>query len=221
MARAEPRKPPDGRVLRSERTRRRLVEAVRSVVACGEDPTPERVAEGAGVSTRTLYRLFGDLPGLWEAVRVQMASELVQLLQAGSYAGDVRQRVRELVRRRNAAFEAMAPYRRWVDAREVHYPAIREGRETLDRMLRAEAAQALAPELAAGAAPLAPVVDSLLSYESWSYLRAARGLGPREVAARLETAVLRLVAPSPDPAAGPPREAGSRRIRRAGRGDRA
>lgn len=194
MARAEPSEPRDGRTQRSARTRERLVEAVRAAVAKGEEPTSERVAEGAGVSERTLFRLFGDLPGLWEAVRVQMAADLARLIQVGPFEGDVRQRTRKLVRRRVAVFDAIAPYRRWVDAREVLYPGIRQGREALDRVLRAQTAEALATEIAAGAASIAPAIDSLLSYESWSYLRASRGIRPKQVATLLETAVLRLVA---------------------------
>ena len=118
------------------------------------------------------------------------------MLKVERYPGDVRQRIRELVRRRIIAFDAMAPYRRWVDAREAIYPAIRQGRAALDRALRAQAAAALAPELAAGADAVAPAIDSLLSYESWSYLRRSHSLGPRQVATLLETAVLRLVATS-------------------------
>ncbi len=194
MARAEPSELCDGRSRRSARTRGRLVEAMRAVVAKGENPTPERVAARAGVSERTIFRLFGDLPGLWEAVHVQMAADVMQLIQVGPFEGDVRQRTRELVRRRIAVFDAMAPYRRWVDAREVLYPAIRQGREVLDRALRAQAAEALGSELAGGAASVAPAIDSLLSYESWNYLRVGRGLGPRRVATLLEATVLRLVA---------------------------
>lgn len=123
-----------------------------------------------------------------------MAADVGRLIRSGPYPGDVRQRSRELVRRRIVIFETIAPYRRWVDAREVLYPAIRQGREALDRALRSQAAEALAAELAGSAASIAAAIDSLLSYESWSYLREVRGLGPRQVATLLETAVLRLVA---------------------------
>ena len=197
MRPAEPAGRSDGRALRSERTRARLVEAVRTAVARGEDPTPERVSALAGVSERTLFRLFGDLPALWQAVRVRMAADLAQILEAGPFEGSVRARTQELVRRRIAAFEAMAPYRRWVDAREVLYPDIRAGRAMLDRRLQAQTREALGPELAGTRARLAPAIDSLLSYESWSYLRTLRGLGPRQVARLLETAVLRLLGESP------------------------
>jgi AcrR family transcriptional regulator len=208
VAGAEPGAPADGRAQRSARTRARLVEAVRAAVASGEDPTPSRVAARAGVSERTLFRLFGDLPALWAAVRAQMAADVTRHLDGRPFEGDLPARARELVRRRIRAFEAMAPYRRWVDPREVLYPAIRQGREMLDRALRAQAAEALGPELAVGAASIAPIVDGVLSYESWDYLRASRGLPPRRVASLLETAVLRLVAP---PAAGGVRRGTSRR----------
>jgi TetR/AcrR family transcriptional regulator of autoinduction and epiphytic fitness len=186
--------PRDGRALRSARTREALVAATMATVAAGEEPTPERIAERAGVSERTIFRLFDDLSGLWEAVRAQMGADLTRLIQLGPFEGDLQRRTRELIRRRIAVFDAIAPYRSWVDAREALYPRIRQGRDALDRVLRAQAAEALAPELAGDAASIAPAIDSLLSYESWRYLRAGRGLGPRQVANLLEAAVLRLVA---------------------------
>jgi AcrR family transcriptional regulator len=157
-------------VRRSARTRERLVAATMAAVANGEDPTADRIAERAGVSERTIFRLFGDLPGLWKAVRAQMAADLARLLEVGPFEGDTRQRT----------------------------PPIRQGRDALDRVLRAQTAEALAPELAAHAASISPAIDSLLSYESWKYLRAGRGLGPRQVANLLEAAVLRLVATAAD-----------------------
>lgn len=183
----------DGRSRRSTETRARLVEAVRECVACGEDPTPERVARRAGVSERTLFRLFGDLPGLWSAVRVRMATDVARLLQSGPYEGDLATRVRELVRRRVRVFEAMAPYRSWVDAREVLYPAIRQGREVLDVLLRKQTREALGDEIAAVEGSLAPAIDALLTYETWSYLRTAQGLGPRQMTTVLESSVRALL----------------------------
>lgn len=184
----------DGRSRRSAETRARLVEAVRECVAGGEDPTPERIARRAGVSERTLFRLFGDLPGLWAAVRARMATDVARLLQSGPYEGDIDARVRELVRRRIQVFEAMAPYRSWVDAREVHYPAIRQSREVLDVLLRKQTREALADEIAAVEGSFAPAIDALLTYESWSYLRSAQGLGPRQMTTVLEMAVRALLA---------------------------
>jgi AcrR family transcriptional regulator len=214
MKRRDAAEPDDGRMRRSARTRALLVEATKAVVAGGEHPTPERIAAQAGVSERTLFRHFGALPALWEAVRIETATNLTSLLDPGPFEGDVQRRARELVRRRIAAFEAIAPYRRFVDAREAIYPAIREGRAALDRMLRAQTAKALAAELSSGADTLAPAIDALLSYESWNYLRASRGLGPRQVATLLESALLRLVA------APTSRAAGSRSSRRRGRPSR-
>jgi AcrR family transcriptional regulator len=195
MAGPEPAELRDGRARRSARSRERLVEAVLATIREGQAPTAERVAARAGVSLRTLFRLFEDLSGLWEAVRLRIAADVSSLLEPQAFEGDLRQRVHALVRQRIAIFEAIAPFRRWVDPREEQYPPIRQGRENLDRVLRAQARAALEPELAAGADALGPAFDALLSYESWNYLRTSRGLGPRQVATLLESAALRLVAP--------------------------
>jgi hypothetical protein len=54
--------PSDGRVARSHRSRRAIVDAMRALHAEGDlRPTAPRVAERAGVSLRTVWQQFADM----------------------------------------------------------------------------------------------------------------------------------------------------------------
>ena len=60
---AEPRV--DGRRLRSQRSRQRILDALTEALSKpGADASPERVAAEAGVSISTLFRHFKDVEGL-------------------------------------------------------------------------------------------------------------------------------------------------------------
>jgi len=59
------REPTDGRVARSRRSRRAIVDAMRALHAEGDlRPTAPRVAERAGVSVRTVWQQFADMETL-------------------------------------------------------------------------------------------------------------------------------------------------------------
>ena len=57
--------PRDGRALRSERSRRPIVEALFALVGEGVlQPTAQQVADRAGVGIRTVFRHFEDMDAL-------------------------------------------------------------------------------------------------------------------------------------------------------------
>ena len=65
MSRAPDGEPTDGRVARSYRSRRAIVDAMRALHAEGDlRPTAPRVAERAGVSVRTVWQQFADMETL-------------------------------------------------------------------------------------------------------------------------------------------------------------
>ena len=65
MSRRADTEPTDGRVARSHRSRRAIVDAMRALHAEGDlRPTAPRVAERAGVSVRTVWQQFADMETL-------------------------------------------------------------------------------------------------------------------------------------------------------------
>jgi AcrR family transcriptional regulator len=107
----------DGRRLRSERSRARILDAVAEALADPDvDLTPAGIAARAGVSVSTIARHFGDREGLVAAMRDRIQTLLLPILSEGPFEGELRARIRELLRRRTAMFEIVAPlYRsRWL-----------------------------------------------------------------------------------------------------------
>lgn len=183
---AEPHRPDepaeravDGRVARSARTRRAIVDAMRALHDEGDlRPTAPRVAERAGVSVRTVWQHFEDL----EALLVEAGQRDLEI--AGTFVEPidvslpVAERVRLLVEQRARMFEAMAPP--WRAAR-LHAPfsaQIRKNRDEMMALARQQLEELFAPELAA-----TPDRDALLdaltvasAWAAWESLRSDVGL---------------------------------------------
>ena len=68
MTRRPPQRTPttDGRLLRSERSREQIVDALYELIGEGHmQPTAQQVAERSGVALRSVFRLFSDMDALY------------------------------------------------------------------------------------------------------------------------------------------------------------
>lgn len=188
----------DGRRRRSERSREKILEAVTAAVAEPEiELTAEGIASRAGVSLSTLFRHFGDLEGLSRALRERVGGRARAYFLAGPFAGPVRARVRELIRRRAAVFDLVGP---------LHTTALRSerlqveaDRDELERALRLQLAEALGAELDRAAEGTAELLAAVLSLPSWMHMRTVQRLDEARAAALLEDAVMRLLGTGDDP----------------------
>src|SRR5450432_3506556 len=103
----------DGRVRRGAENRTALVEALVSLYEDGElAPTAAEIAQRAGVAVRSVYGHFGDVETLAAEVSERQWHVHRRLMDAEPIAGTLAERVDELVGRRAALFEAVAPVRR-------------------------------------------------------------------------------------------------------------
>jgi len=158
----------DGRLARSERTRRAIVEALRALIIGGDlRPTAPRVAERAGVSVRTVWQHFEDV----EALLVEAGRRDLEI--AGGYLVPIdsslpyAQRVQMLVDARARMYEAMAPV--WRAAR-LHAPfsaQLRINRDIFMRLAREEVEQVFATELA-DSDDRETFLDALLIASAWA-----------------------------------------------------
>lgn len=188
----------DGRHQRAARNRERIIDAVAEALADPEVPlTPAGVATRAGLSISTIVRHFRNREGLVAALRERIGDQVLPLLTAGSIVGPLEDRVGELVRRRSAIFELVAPaYRAAPRAPGVtdRVEAL-ENRRRLEQVLDAQLRQALETELARDA-ELEGLLRALLSFPSWDQLRTAQGLDAEHIRKLLERGTLALLAAS-------------------------
>jgi TetR/AcrR family transcriptional regulator of autoinduction and epiphytic fitness len=184
----------DGRVLRGERNRRAVVDAMLALIEEGDpQPTAKRVAERAGVALRSVFHHFDDVESVLAAAARLQAQRHWHIVQPVAPDLPRRERVAQVVAQRSTLFERIAPARRAALLVEHDSPVIgawlEEGRATLRRQLAAT----FAPELAREGRDLLAALEVSASWTSWESLRRRQGLSvnaARRVLARLLTALL-------------------------------
>lgn len=195
---AEDITPLDGRLARSQRTKRSIVDALRALHADGDlRPTAPRVAERAGVSLRTVWQHFEDLEALFvEAGRRDL--EIARgFLDPVEPALPLAERVARLALQRARMFEAMAPTWRAARLQEPFSPQIQINRDRLMAMGREHVEAVFAPELSRlPAGERTEVLDAVHVATSWAMWESMRSelklasVAARECVVRLVTAVL-------------------------------
>jgi AcrR family transcriptional regulator len=184
----------DGRSRRGEQNRAQIVEAIVSLIRAGEQaPTAEQIALHAGVGTRTLFRHFADMEGLYSAVGQRVGREVLPMFESACFEGGTRARARALLVCRSRIFETIAPFRRRQTPQEARSSSISAGTALFEERLRRQLEEALGPELAACDVDRREALDALLSWESWNRLRTTRRLGGKRVVQLLEEATLALL----------------------------
>jgi AcrR family transcriptional regulator len=185
--------PLDGRVRRGERNRERILDAVFALVRDGDPmPTAEKVAERAGVGTRTVFRHFDDMDSLHAEMHARLQAELRPLLDEPLAEGSAEVRARALVRRRARLYERIAPFSRSGALHRWRSPFLQRARAAMARRQRAELLAAL-PELEPAPAPLLEAFDLATSFEAWDRLRGVQRLGPERAQETLAATALALL----------------------------
>lgn len=166
----------DGRSARALRTREAIVDACIALVEEGDlRPTAPTVAARAGVSVRSVFQHFDDLPSLHSAVAARIAERVSALIHPVDVTLPLEPRIAAFVRHRAALLEAITPYRRAANVHGPFAPEIRDADAVATRFLAQEVRRAFEPELAA-----LPVTDRTeveaalvmtLSWSAWDALR--------------------------------------------------
>ena len=156
----------DGRVLRGERNREAIADAL---IACYDDgilrPSAAEVARRAGVSARSVHNHFADM----ETLRAEVAQR--QWVRVAALAGGTPDGAAELVGQRARLFEMVTPVRRAALLSVHNSPTIAAYLGRLDRTLRRQVGGVF-PSLSGD---LLDAVDALLSWDTWNRLRTAQG----------------------------------------------
>lgn len=164
----------DGRRLRSEASRTRIIQALIAIINEGgvhSLPSAETVAARAGVGLRTVFRLFEDMDGLYRSMQVAMSERFMPLMaQPLDPAAPLRDRLAILVDRRSELYETILLLQVAADSQRHRSPALQEGRARMIRILREALIQALPPALRDDAV-LVNALELALSFEAWRRLR--------------------------------------------------
>lgn len=161
----------DGRRLRAEASRARIVAAMLELIRDGNPaPSAEAVAERAGVGLRTVFRLFNDMDSLYREMHAMMLGRLAPIAAEPVVGETWRERLRNLIHRRVRLFEEMMPFQVAADAQRARSAFLHKAHESLVRLQRSMAT-ALLPDEVKADPELVEMMDLLMSFDSWRRLR--------------------------------------------------
>lgn len=187
----------DGRVLRGERTRHGIVQALLDLLTEGElTPTATQIAQRAGVSVRSVFQHFEDMESLYADLAARQRERIAPLIESLERPEGTEARITAIVAHRADLFDTIAPVRHALGNRALTSAVLRARIEELSAGLRAQVEWHFTEELAAVPArrrtALLDVCDLLCSFEAWDRLRVVQRL-ERGAAQRAVTDGLRAV----------------------------
>jgi TetR/AcrR family transcriptional regulator of autoinduction and epiphytic fitness len=188
----------DGRSARALRTREAIVDALLALIDDGElKPPAPRIAQRAGVSLRSIYQHFEDLEALFAAAHSRYTDRLLTLMAEIPGDWELDRRLDAFVDQRSRLLETVTPARRAALVQEPFSEQLRDGRDRIYAVAKAEVARVFRAELAAVSSDedrsdLLHALSTVASWDAWDVLRAG-GLdedGARRVVRRMLAALL-------------------------------
>ncbi len=184
----------DGRKLRSEDSKRRIVSAMLELVRDGKiAPTAEEVAKRAQVGLRTVFRRFRDMESLYAEMAGAIDERIASIIDDYTRQDDWRINLNRMVERRLQVYEIVMPYRVAAEALKFqstilltqHMKFVREERQRL---------LALMPESLLSDSVLMEGLEAALSFDMWNQLRNDQRLNADEAGGVVKRIVSSLLA---------------------------
>ena len=192
----------DGRRLRSERTRRLIIEAYISLVReTGHMPTAAQIAERAGYSVRSIFERFPDLTMLRVAVTDYAIAEARANGALRDLDADRLTRIKSQVSQRGSGCERWLPLWRVLSADLTQAPDLQQRIGMIRQLIVMRMEMMFRPELSsvsdAERKKIVLALESLLDFESWARMRELYGLSFEEACAVWVKAIDRLLPQAP------------------------
>ena len=180
---------PDGRRERSERSREAIVQALLDLIREGHlSPTAEQVAIRADVGVRTVFRHFDDMDNLYSSINDRVTAEVSALFVTEDQTGPLPVRITQLVDRRCAFFERIAPFARATQIQRGRSEFVQREHVSLLRILRRDLRRWL-PEIESVDREAVEALDAGLSFEVWNRLRLDQRLSAKRAVQTIERIV--------------------------------
>ena len=191
-------RPLDGRRQRTVDSRARIIAAMMELAQAGHvTVSAELVAERAKVGLRTVFRHFKDMDSLYREMSLAIESRLRDEISLEFVAADRRGRMHELIARRAAMYERIAPFKRAEAAQRHRSRWLEQDAARVTALLRGILRQAL-PAALADDWVLFEALDLAISYEAWDRLRREQGLDAARARRVVEQVVDALLASAPE-----------------------
>jgi AcrR family transcriptional regulator len=191
----------DGRLSRTVRSRLAICEACLDLVQEGVlQPSADQIAERAGLSRRSVFNHFGDLPELYDAVVEAGMQRCAPLRKEISADEPIAHRLELFSDARSHFLEATAPFTRSLTAQALVGPAgeqaLRVSREALGQQ-RQDVERLFGSELHGASSEVRletlEAMSAATSPLHWEYLRRSRGLSLSRARAVMHRALAALL----------------------------
>ncbi len=171
----------DGRHLRSERTRRLIVEAYMTLVRENvRVPTAAQIAERAGYSVRSIFERFPDLHALRVAATDFAIAEGTALNPLGDIDADRMTRIKTQIDARARGCERWLPLWRVLNANQNDSPELQKRinlvRELILKRIELIFRPELSPLAEADRRKIVFALEAMIDFESWARMREFFGL---------------------------------------------
>jgi TetR/AcrR family transcriptional regulator of autoinduction and epiphytic fitness len=164
----------DGRRLRGQRTRLKVIESLLDLVAQGNvRPTAQEIAQHAGVALRTVYHHFEDVEALRRLALELDMNRHAEILEPVDTSLPLAERIETIASQCRRLFEAVTPIRRATLFDQHSSPEMASGIAVATATRSAHVIAAFAPELNrhGGSGEVTDAVVLATSWVAWEYLR--------------------------------------------------
>lgn len=161
----------DGRRQRSDRSRRRIIEAMFDLISEGHmSPSAVSVAERANVGLRTVFRHFEDMDSIYDDMTAELTEAVMPKIIAPYEATTWRARLMECVDRRADVYEMVFPMRVCMALRRFQSKFLGEQYER-DTKLARSSLKSLLPKAVTSDRDLFGAIEAVLDFSTWRQLR--------------------------------------------------
>jgi AcrR family transcriptional regulator len=184
---------PDGRRLRSERSRQAILDAALALLEEGTlVPSAQLVSDRAGLGIRSFFRHFPDMATLFAAIDEQSRESVEALFMGGERDGTLEERILHAVERHAEGYENQKYSIKSTAAQSWRYEILRKNYARYQRGLYKDLDDWL-PELKSLPRVKREAVDAVASAEMWLRLREQQGLSKKHAIEVIVDMLTRLV----------------------------
>jgi AcrR family transcriptional regulator len=167
---------PDGRRMRSDRSRQLIIESMLELIRQGNlVPTAQQVADHASVGIRSVFRHFEDMESIFETASELCHREYRGLFIGGDRSGSLQERILHATECHANAYETISNMILSGAARRWNSAVLQKSYLDYQHQLRRDLDEWL-PELKSISENKRQAVDSIASFEMWHRLRNIQAL---------------------------------------------
>lgn len=166
----------DGRRQRSDRSRRRIVEALFDLIGEGDmSPSAVSVAERANVGLRTVFRHFEDMDSIYDEMTAELTDAVMPKIMAPFETTGWREQLMESVEKRADIYEMVFPMKVCMSLRRFQSDFIKEQYERDIALMRSSLTSIL-PKDITSKQTLFAALETTLAFSTWRRLRQDQNL---------------------------------------------